>query len=110
MRHEGDAGEERVWLIHKSGFSLACVVPENVQGRRGSELSRQTSLVRSGGRESYRVVLHKSGQILDVEEEDLEKVLFVCAMLPSCRTHTHARTHMYYSIHTIFSYRYRVHQ
>jgi len=85
--NEGDAVEERVWLIHKNGFSLARVVPENVQGRRGSELSRQTNLVRSGGRESYRVALHKSGQILDVEEEDLEKVLClfnVCGLRVWC--------------------------
>jgi len=75
--NEGDTSEERVWLIHKNGFSLARVMPDNVPGRRGSELSRQASLVRSGGRESYRVMLHKSGQILDVEEEDLEKVLCI---------------------------------
>ena len=84
MSNDGDANEERVWLIHKTGFSLARLLPENVQGKRGSELSRKASLVRSGGRESYRVKLYKSGQILDAEEEDLEKVQCVLCVVCVC--------------------------
>ena len=61
-----------MWLVHREGFSLGMVIPENMGGKRGSELSRQTSLLR-GGRESYKVRLH-SGQVLEVDEEDVEKV------------------------------------
>ena len=50
------------------------MVPENLGGKRGSELSRQTSLVR-GSRESYKVKL-QSGKVLKVDEEDVEKVNF----------------------------------
>ena len=72
QKHEVDPSEDRVWLVHKEGFSLGTVMPENPAGKRGSELSRQTSLVR-GSRESYKVKLH-SGKVIDVDEEDLEKV------------------------------------
>ena len=68
-----DPTEDRVWLVHREGFSLGTVIPENMGGKRGSELSRQASLVRGGGRESYKVKLH-SGKVLEVEEEDIEKV------------------------------------
>jgi len=71
-QHEVDPTEDRVWVVHKEGFSLATVVPENVAGKRGSELSRQTSLVRGGGRESYKVRI-QSGKVLEIEEEDIEK-------------------------------------
>ena len=67
-----DPTEDRVWLVHKEGFSLGTVVPENLGGKRGSELSRQTSLVR-GSRESYKVRL-QTGKVLEVDEEDVEKV------------------------------------
>ena len=61
-----------MWLVHREGFSLGTVIPENMGGKRGSELSRQTSILR-GGRESYKVKLH-SGQVLEADEEDVEKV------------------------------------
>ena len=67
-----DPTEDRVWLVHREGFSLGAVIPENLGGKRGSELSRQASLLR-GGRESYKVRLH-TGQVLEVDEEDVEKV------------------------------------
>lgn len=67
-----DPTEDRVWLVHREGFSLGIVIPENLGGKRGSELSRQASLVR-GGRESYKVRL-QSGKVLEADEEDVEKV------------------------------------
>ena len=51
---------EKVWLIHKGGFAAAKLLREDKEGGD------------SAGK--CRVKLEKGGQVIEVEEEDVEKV------------------------------------
>ena len=62
----------RMWLLHKDGYSAVNMV--NIMHHNRSNLAVQTSLVRHQGRETKRVKLENREVIIEVAEEDLEKV------------------------------------
>jgi len=53
---------EKVWLVHKGGFASACVLKSNGMS------------VLPEGR--VRIKLDHGGDILEVDEDDVEKVMF----------------------------------
>ena len=61
-----------MWLLHKDGYSAVNMV--NIMHHNRSNLAVQTSLVRHQGRETKRVKLENREVIIEVAEEDLEKV------------------------------------
>jgi len=62
---------ERVWLVHRGGFAAARVLHAGMPGAEGVENLPE-------GR--CRVKLEHGGELLDVDEEDVEKVnsVFCC--------------------------------
>lgn len=57
---------ERVWLVHKGGFAAARVAKRNE--------TMQPGCVSDG---KCRIRLEHGGEVLDVDEEDVEKVCLV---------------------------------
>ena len=73
----------RMWLLHKDGYSAVNMV--NLMQHNRSNLAVQTSLVRHQGRETKRVKLENREVIVEVAEEDLEKVcVCVCVCVCMC--------------------------
>ena len=62
---------DRMWMIHEKGYTAVRVVSVP-QGSR-TNLAFQTNLVRHQGRDTKRVKIEGGSEILDVEEENLEK-------------------------------------
>lgn len=55
---------ERVWLVHKGGFATARVMKRNETLQPGGHVSDG----------KCRIRLEHGGEVLDVDEEDIEKV------------------------------------
>ena len=69
---------DRMWMIHEKGYTAVRVVSVP-QGSR-TNLAFQTNLVRHQGRDTKRVKIEGGSEILDVEEENLEKVCtYLCS-------------------------------
>ena len=64
---------DRLWLVHSEGYTAVRTVPVRMMGR-SSALAINTSLVRAHGRDVKRVRLEGQEEIIEVAEEDLEKV------------------------------------
>jgi len=56
---------ERVWLVHRGGFAAARVLHAGMPGAEGVENLPEGKC---------RVKLEHGGEVLDVDEEDVEKV------------------------------------
>jgi len=56
---------ERVWLVHRGGFAAARVLHAGMPGAEGVENLSEGKC---------RVKLEHGGEVLDVDEEDVEKV------------------------------------
>ena len=56
---------ERVWLVHRGGFAAARVLHAGMPGAEGVENLAEGKC---------RVKLEHGGEVLDVDEEDVEKV------------------------------------
>jgi myosin-18 len=62
---------ERVWVVHRAGFSLGTVRPEDTSAP--SNFSSHFSIIRYQGKDTKKVKLAQTDDIIDVDEEDLEK-------------------------------------
>jgi len=64
---------ERVWLVHRGGFAAARVLRAGMPGAEGVENLPEGKC---------RVKVEHGGEVLDVDEEDVEKVnlfvIFLC--------------------------------
>ena len=64
---------DRMWLVHGDGYSAVRLLPMRSVSRT-NPLAIHTSMVRTHGRDTKRVTLEGSEEIMEVAEEDLEKV------------------------------------
>jgi myosin-18 len=71
QKEKANVESNRMWLLHKGGYSAVNIVKLMQYNR--SNLAMQTNLVRHQGRDTKRVKLENSDEILEVAEEDLEK-------------------------------------
>jgi len=63
---------ERVWLVHRGGFAAARVLRTGMPGAEGVENLPEGKC---------RVKVEHGGEVLDIDEEDVEKVnLFVISL------------------------------
>ena len=64
---------DRMWLVHKGGYTAVRVLPIRSTSR-SNPLAIHTIMVRTHGRDTKQVKLEGTEEIMEVAEEDLEKV------------------------------------
>ena len=65
---------ERVWLVHKQGFAAARVLRAGAPGAEGLEAPPEGKC---------RIQLEQGGELIVVDEEDVEKVIYIWGSLQS---------------------------